>query len=86
VLRLRDERAVKTVTSVHVACGPGCASSEHVAPGDDDAFEVSFGAIDDVFDYVDRLIAAHDWERGTVQRLSRVLAELHRKRGRVPSQ
>jgi hypothetical protein len=32
------------------------------------------------FDYADRLIAAHDWERGMVQRLARVLAALHRKR------
>jgi hypothetical protein len=60
-----------------------CAAGR--APGDDvdgDAIVLSFSAIDDVFDYADRLIAAHDWERGTVQRLSRVLAAIHQRRAR----
>lgn len=81
VLHVRDEERVTTVRNVRVMCGPTCASTSHGdEPLEDGAMVFSFGAIEDVFDYADRLIAAHDWERGTVQRLSRVLAALHRKR------
>lgn len=81
ILVVRDEDAVMTVRNVRVTCGASCASS---APPSVDvegaAIECSFKKIEDVFDYADHLIAAHDWERGTVQRLSRVLAALHRRR------
>jgi hypothetical protein len=81
VLVVRDESAISTVKNVRVTCGPACASSELVErESGADAVVFSFGGIDDVFDCADRLIAAHDWERGTVTRLSRVLAALHRKR------
>ena len=87
VLHVQAEPDVKTVKNVRVTCGPTCASRRSVAEigtgGETVVF--SFGTIDDVFDYADHVIAAHDWERGTVQRLSRVLAALHRRRGATAS-
>jgi hypothetical protein len=83
VLLLREEETIKTVRYVRVACGPVCASTELADPNEHAAVVFSFRTIEDVFDYADRMIAAHDWERGTVQRLSRVLAALHRRRAPI---
>lgn len=81
VLVVRDEDAVMRVRSVRVICGAACASSAPpLSEGDGNVIECSFVKISNVFDYADEIIAAHDWERGTVQRLSRVLAALHRRR------
>jgi hypothetical protein len=76
-------QVLKTVKTVRVTCGPTCASGSSVSDVgvEGETVVFSFGKIDDVFDYADNVIAAHDWERGTVQRLSRVLAALHRRRG-----
>jgi hypothetical protein len=81
VLHLRDYQDVRTVSNVRLTCGPACTGSRP-SNAELDAETVTFelGTIEDVFDYADRMIAAHDWERGTVQRLSRVLAALHRRR------
>ena len=83
VLHIRDEDDVSTVRHVRVSCGAACAGREPVdaRPIDRETVIARFAAIGDVFDYADRLLAVHDWDRGTVQRLSRVLAELHRRRG-----
>ena len=81
------KQVLKTVKTVRVTCGPTCTSGSSVTDLDIEGETVvfSFGKIDDVFDYADNVIAAHDWERGTVQRLSRVLAALHRRRGATSS-
>lgn len=74
---LRDVR-VKTVRSVRVACGtcePPPASAEHPAS----VARFAFAELGDVFDFAERVIPAHDWERGTVQQLSRVLVALHQR-------
>lgn len=82
VLHVRDEDKVSTVRHVRVSCGAACAGKELVdRKVDAGAVISSFATIGDVFDFADRLLALHDWERGTVHRLSRVLAAVHRKRG-----
>lgn len=81
VLVVRDEDRVTTVRNVRVTCGPTCAPPDSGDAGHETVV-CQFATIDDIFDYADRLIAAHDWERGTVQRLSRVLAALHRRRAK----
>jgi hypothetical protein len=83
VLHVREDERVSTVNHVRLTCGPTCAGSgpsDVELGGQTVVFRLE--TIDDVFDYADRMIAAHDWERGTVQRLSRVLAALHRRRVR----
>lgn len=83
VLHVRAEDDVSTVRTVRVSCGTACANAGE-STIESDAVVFSFGKIADVFDYADQVIAAHDWERGTVQRLSRVLAALHRRRSGEP--
>lgn len=84
VLHVRAEDTVTTVRNVRVACGTTCAESVGEPSTDGETVVFSFGMIEDVFDYADRIIAEHDWERGTVQRVSRVLAALHRRRSVLP--
>ena len=45
---------------------------------DEIALVFHFAALGDVFDYAERIIPAHDWERGTIHRLSQILTALHR--------
>lgn len=76
ILVLMPDTSVKTVRGVRIACatcGPSSAGLED--PGSVATF--TFAELGDVFDFADRIIPAHDWERGTVQRLSRVLVALH---------
>lgn len=81
VIHVRAEEAFTTVKHLRVTCGRACESRAALASdAEGDVIECSFASIGDVFDYADQLIAAHDWERGTVQRLSRVLAAIHRRR------
>lgn len=77
VLVVEEEPKVKTVRHVRITCGKACSER---SPAEYDVVVHEFAAMNDVFDYADRVIAAHDWERGTVQRLSRVLAAIHRRR------
>ena len=83
ILHVRAEEDVSTVRTVRVTCGTSCAN-DATPSADGETVIFSFGKITDVFDYADQVIAAHDWERGTVQRLSRVLAALHRRRSTPP--
>lgn len=76
VLVLMPDAPVKTVRTVRVSCRTcGPASGGVEAPGTVTTF--TFAELGDVFDFAERIIPAHDWERGTVQRLSRVLVALH---------
>lgn len=84
VLHVRAEDDTPTVKNVRVTCGTDCSSDGGEPSSDGDAVVFSFRKISDVFDYADQVIAAHDWERGTVQRLSRVLVALHRRRSTAP--
>lgn len=77
LLVVQDDRVVKTVRTVRITCGQTCVGTPSI---EGEAVFHSFVGISNVFDYADALIAAHDWERGTVQRLSRVLAAVHRRR------
>lgn len=79
VLVVQADIAVKTVRSVRVSCGPACVPAED--PGSVASF--TFAELGDVFDFADRIIPAHDWERGTVQRLSRILVALHQRTRRA---
>jgi hypothetical protein len=78
-------QVLRTVKTVRVTCGPTCSSGASPVELEGETVVFSFGKIRDVFDYADNVIAAHDWDRGTVQRLSRVLAALHRRRGATSS-
>jgi len=77
VLVVQHEPRGKTVRRVHVSCGPACTAQ---SSAESEAVLYRFEELDDVLDSADRIIAAHDWERGTVQRLSRVLAAVHQRR------
>ena len=75
MLVIDPRERVKTVRHVHVACGAPCMPSKDDS---DIAVVFHFSALVDVFDYAERIIPAHDWERGTIHRLSRILTALHR--------
>jgi hypothetical protein len=77
VLVLDPTERVYTVRSVRVVCCARCAER-------DDSFDVAvrfaFASVGDVFDYAEKVIPAHDWDRDTIDRLSSVLAALHARR------
>lgn len=77
VLVLEPAERVYSVRSVRVVCGTRCAERD---TSFDVAVRFAFAAVGDVFDYAERVIPAHDWERDTVDRLSAVLAALHARR------
>lgn len=77
VLVLDPSEPVYTVTSVRVVCCERCAEND---ASYDVAVRFAFGGVGDVFDYAERVIPAHDWDRDTIDRLSSVLAALHARR------
>lgn len=77
VLVVESEPRVKTVRRVQISCGRACEAASSL---ESETVLYEFKELGDVLDCADRIIAAHDWERGTVQRLSRVLAALHQRR------
>lgn len=75
VLDTDRHRAMTTVRRVHVACGSACLPKPDREGATVTTF--SFDELGDVFDFADRVLVEHDWESGTIQRLSRVLVALH---------
>lgn len=76
VFVLQHGAPVQTVRSVRVACGACGPASLRTEPPDT-VTSFTFVELGDVFDFADRIIPQHDWERGTVQQLARVLVALH---------
>lgn len=78
ILVLLADASVKTVRNVRVSCGT-CGPSSAPVEDPSSVATFTFQELGDVFDFADRIIPAHDWERGTVQRLSRILVAIHQR-------
>lgn len=76
VLVIDPEDRVRTVRGVRLACKDACLP----VPTAHELSVVPLAQLGDVFDYADRVIGEHDWERGTINRLSQILTLVHRQR------